>query len=124
MCGPYCHHNRRHQQAAGSLIHSNLKPAGFHLTLPGSFNTTSGHHISTPHPPLDTLCIYEIAIFFGTSSLRFPSVKGRGAADARLRLPPRNVSGNEEGGVVQQKRDRIRASVWSFSPESKLDRYI
>lgn len=39
-----------------------MKPAGFHLTLPGSFSTTTGHHIPTPRPYLDTLCIYKIAI--------------------------------------------------------------
>lgn len=55
-------HHTRQQQAAGSVIHSNWKPAGFHLTLPGSFNTTTGHHISALHPYLDTLCIYKIAI--------------------------------------------------------------
>lgn len=44
------------------LIHSNWNPAGFHLTLPGSFDTSTGHHIPTPRPYLDTLRIYNIAI--------------------------------------------------------------
>lgn len=43
-------------------IHSNWNPAGFHLTLPGSFDTSTGHHIPTPRPYLDTLRIYNIAI--------------------------------------------------------------
>lgn len=55
------------QQASTSCCFSikhtrNLKPAGFHLSLPGSFSTTTGHHIPTPRPYFDTLCIYKIAI--------------------------------------------------------------
>lgn len=49
-------------------------------------------------------------------------MRWRGAADTRLCLPPRNVSGDEEGGVSRQKWDCIRVSGVVVQPREQIRR--